>query len=418
MTGDPDVLVIGAGSIGVCSSYFLAEQGAKVTLIDRGDVCSGCSYGNAGMIVPSHSIPLAAPGVIWQGLKWCLNPESPFYIKPRFDLEFFSWLWRFRGSCTQAHVNRATPVIRDLSLKSLDLFNKLNSIDGLDFSFQEKGMLHIFKSQEGLRTGIREAEHLKKVGLDSEILDRHAVTEKMNGFKTSAIGGVFYPMDAHLIPADFVRSLAKKAESMGVLIRTSTEVLGFEVEGKRIKGVKTTSGLLTADEIVLSAGSWTPGVAKDLGLNLPIQAAKGYSVTYNKPERSPPIPLMLAEARVAVTPMDSMLRLGGTLELVGMDRRINERRVNAVIRAGEQYMPDLGLSKLNPVEVWSGLRPTTPDGLALLGRSKAYSNLTIAAGHGMIGISTGPVSGMLVSQVVRGEEPFMDIHMLDPGRFE
>ena len=417
MVGEPDVLVIGAGSIGVCSCYFLAEQGAKVTLIDRAEVCSGCSYGNAGMIVPSHSIPLAAPGVIWQGLRWSLKPESPFYIKPRIDLEFFSWLWRFRAACTTAHVKRAMPVIRDLCLKSLELFSKFNRIDDLDFSYQENGMLHVYRSKEGFRTGIQEAEHLKTVELDSEILDGDAVNEKLNGFKTNAVGGVYYPMDAQLIPADFVRSLAKKSESLGVQIRTSTEVLGFEIEGKRIKGVKTNSGVLTADEIVLATGSWTPGVAKALKLNLPIQAAKGYSVTYSKPETSPNIPLMLAEARVAVTPMGSMLRLAGTLELAGMDTRINKRRVNAIIQAGEQYLPEIEFSKLSPTEVWSGLRPATPDGLPLLGRSKLYSNLTLAAGHAMIGIATGPASGMLVAQVIKGEEPFIPIGMLDPGRF-
>ena len=131
MQREADVLVIGGGSIGINSAYYLTQQGRKVTVVEKGEVCSGCSYGNAGLIVPSHSMPLAAPGVVFQGLKWMFNPESPFYIKPRMDGELFSWLWKFRGACNKRHMSRAMPIIRDLSLASVHLYEELAELEGL-----------------------------------------------------------------------------------------------------------------------------------------------------------------------------------------------------------------------------------------------------------------------------------------------
>jgi len=416
LAGKPSVIVIGAGSIGVCSAYFLARKGAKVTLLDRGDVCSGSSWGNAGLVVPSHSVPLAAPGVIWQGLRWMLNPQSPFYIKPRLSWDLATWLWRFRAACTEEHVSRASVVLRDVSLKSIELFDILAAKEELDFSYERKGMLLLYATEEGLQAGRHEAGTLRKVGIAASEVDRASLGERMGGVRTNAVGGMYYENEAHLVPSDFVHALANRARSIGVEVRTETEVQGIEMRGRKVAGVKTKAGMLEADEVVLAAGSWSPGVAKALKLRLPIQPAKGYSITYEKPANAPRLPLMLAEAKAAVTPMGNMLRFAGTLELAGMDLSINQRRVDAILLAADRYLPGIR-DGLRHVRTWAGLRPTTPDGLALLGRSTAFDNLTIAAGHAMIGISTGPASGLLVSQVVTGEKPFTDIAMLDPQRF-
>ena len=412
-----DVLVIGAGCIGVCAAYFLAERGARVTLLDQGDVCAGCSYGNAGQLSPSHSVPLAAPGVIWQALRWMPNPESPFYIRPRASLALLSWMWRFRGACTADNVSRGMPVIRDLSLKSVELFDAFNAMDDVNFFYEKKGVLKLFRTEKGRREGVHEAGLLETIGLASEILDRAAVQEKLHGPETTAVGGLYFPTDVHIQPAEFVRAVARRAAEMGVQVRTSTEVLGLETKGRAVTGVQTTSGMLGADEVVLAAGSWSPGIARGLGLNVPIQPAKGYSLTYDKPEGAPPLPVLLSEARVFLTPMGAGFRIGGTLELAGMDLSINQRRVNAIVRAADRYLPGLGVAGLRPLEVWAGLRPATPDGLPLLGRSHAYSNLFIAAGHAMIGMSTGPASGLLAAQMLRGEKPFMPTDVLNPARF-
>jgi D-amino-acid dehydrogenase len=345
-----------------------------------------------------------------------LNPESPFYIKPRLSWDLVTWLWRFRAACTEEHVARASVVLRDVSLKSIELFDVLASKEELDFSYEKKGLMLLYATEEGLQAGRHEAETLRKVGIAATEVDQSSLGERMGGVRTNAVGGMYYANEAHLAPSNFVHALANRAQNMGVEVRTETEAQGFEIKGRKVVGVRTKAGVLEADEFVLAAGSWSPGVAKVLRLRLPIQAAKGYSVTYEKPANAPRVPLIMAEARVAATPMGDMLRFAGTLELAGMDLSINQRRVDAILRAVDRYLPGLR-DGLRQTRVWAGLRPTTPDGLALLGRSKMYDNLTVAAGHAMIGISTGPASGLLVSQVVTGEKPFTDISMFDPQRF-
>ncbi len=417
MSSDPDVIVIGGGAIGVCSAYYLAEAGAKVTLVDRDDVAAGTSYGNAGLIVPSHSIPLAAPGVWVQGLKWMLSPESPFYVKPRPSLELISWLWKFRAACTVAQRDRSMPVLRDLLLKSVELYDELAALDDLDFFYEKRGVLYLYKTDEGVHEGEEEAELLGHIGLEAEVLDKAQVQERLGGLTDQVKGGVHFPQDAHIAPALFVRNLAAKAGEMGVTIVPGAEVQGFKTEAQTIKSVTTNNGDLEADQVVLAAGAWSPEIARPLGLKLPIQAAKGYSITHERPDGFPDIPLICSDDRVGVTPMGDTVRYAGTLELAGMDLSINQRRVDAIRRAPPTYLSLLEEQPMEELEVWAGLRPATPDGLALIGRVPRYANLVIAAGHAAIGVSSGPATGKLVSQIVTGETPFMDIAPFNPTRF-
>ena len=236
--------------------------------------------------------------------------------------------------------------------------------------------------------------------------------------RIDAIGGVYFAQDAHLSPARFVRGLAQYAAQQGVEIHTSTEVLGFERDGGRIATVRTTRGDFAPSEVVLAGGPWSPDMARDLQLKLPIQPAKGYSITFKRPAKCPTLPIMLAGARVGVTPMGDTLRCAGTLELAGLDFSINKRRVEAILQAVPRYLPDLDPAQLELIEIWRGLRPCTPDGLPFLGRSRACKNLTVAAGHAMIGVSLGPITGKLVSQLVSKEEPEVDLSALAVERFD
>jgi D-amino-acid dehydrogenase len=198
-------------------------------------------------------------------------------------------------------------------------------------------------------------------------------------------------------------------------VRSSTEVLGFRTSGARVVGVETTRGRLEADTVVLAAGAWSPEVARSLRFRVPIQAAKGYSLTYRRPPDGPNIPLLPAEGRFGITPMGDLLRFGGTLEIAGMDLSISRRRVAALQRGASRYI--VGTEGLELLEIWRGLRPCTPDGLPLLGRSAGFTNLIVAAGHAMVGMSLGPVTGKIVAQLASGAEPLADIRLLDPHRF-
>ncbi len=408
-------VVIGGGVIGICSAYYLARAGWDVTLVEKDDICAGSSYGNGGLVVPSHSVPLAAPGVWLKGLRWMLSPESPFYIKPRLSPELMSWLWRFRRFCNPEHVRRALPVLRDLSYASLALFRELAAIEGFEFGYHQDGALAVFRTEKGYEEGLKEARLLSEGGVATKILDAGAAGALEPGLAPGVVGGILFPDDAHLIPDAFVRGLAAIVERMGVRLRTGTEVLGFRRAGPRIVAVETTRGDLQAGEVVLAAGAWSPGLAAALKLRVPIQPAKGYSVTYRRPPGGPRLPLILGEARVGVTPMGETLRLAGTLELAGLDFSINRRRVNAIVRSAGPYL--VGAGDLELLEIWRGLRPCTPDGLPIIGRSPRFENLILATGHAMIGVSLGPVTGKVVAQVAGAEPPLADVSALRPERF-
>ena len=408
-----DVLVIGGGVIGVCAAYYLVERGVKVTLIERDEICSGASFGNAGLIVPSHSVPLSAPGVVAKGLKWLLNPESPLYIRFRLDFDLFAWLWKFWNSCTEEHVRKSLPLLATLQRDSLNLFEKFAS-EGLKCGFQHKGTMTVFNTEQAFEDGVKEAELLRQHGIESEILTAEKAREKEPLLSEKIVGGIYFPTDAHLDPAAFVVSLANQASQKGVNILTHTEVIELRSNGRRIISVQTTKGEWKADSVVLAAGAWSPLLTRNLGIKLPIQPAKGYSITIQNPNQIPSLPLMLNEVRVAVTPLDGRLRLGGTLELAGLDLSINQRRVDAIRRGASQYLPEI---KGEREEIWRGLRPCTPDGLPIIGRPSNIDNLFVASGHGILGISLGPVTGKIIAQMVCGETLDYDLSLVSPDRF-
>lgn len=415
MSERADVLIIGGGVVGVCTAYYVAGHGRAVTLVEQGEIASGSSNGNAGFILPSHVVPLASPGALSSGLRWMFDPESPFYIKPRLDLDLFDWLLRFMAASNERHVRRSVPVLRELACASIALYEELSRLDGLDFGYRQNGMMYVYKTRKGLAHGAEEAAFAGEAGTVSKVLNAEEACALEPTVRPDVAGGVYYPEDAHIDPGAFVRGLARRAETQGVCIRTQTEVLNVETTGRRVTRVRTTRGDFHPDQVVLAAGAWSPATVRGLRLRVPIQPAKGYSVTVQRPQASPGMPLLLGESRVAVTPLGDRLRFGGTLELAGLDFTINRQRVEAIMRAANDYL--VGMDDPQPVEIWRGLRPCTPDGLPMVGRTKAFENLILAAGHATVGMSLGPITGKLVAQVVNGQTPEMDLTPLRAERF-
>jgi len=235
------------------------------------------------------------------------------------------------------------------------------------------------------------------------------------GVLPNVVGGILFRGDAHVDPAAFVGSLAGRIERRGASIRTSTEVIGFQATGRRISAVQTTRGDFRPRFVVLAAGAWSAGLGRELGVHLPIEPAKGYSHTVTRPDGAPAIPLLLSEAKVAVTPFTESLRFAGTLELAGLDLSINRRRVRAIQAAVRNYhrCHEGGQT----LEIRRGLRPCTPDGMPVIGPAPAYDNLFIATGHGMKGVCLGPITGKLIAQMICSEQPLLDVTALSPQRF-
>ena len=410
------VVVIGGGIVGVASAYYLARRGLPVTLLERAAIASGASAGNAGLLVPSHSVPLAAPGVLSKGLRWMLDPESPFYVRPRASLALVRWLVAFAASCTEAHVRRAAPILKALHLASLDLYRELAVTPGLDFGFEERGILEVYRSASGFEEGRREAARLGEAGIEARLLGAEETMAFEPALAPGLVGSLHVAADAQIVPDRFVTGLARLAAgSHGVEVRTGIAAIGLRRNGRRVTAVRTPEGDLPCEAVVVATGAFAPAFARDLGVRIPVEAAKGYSLTGPRPAGGPSRPLMLAEARVAVTPMGDRLRYAGTLELAGTDLSISPRRVEAIRRAARTYLRDPGPPLA--AEPWAGLRPCTPDGLPIVGRPPGLDNVVLATGHAMLGVSLGPITGRLVSEIVAGAPTSLDVAPLSPARF-
>ncbi len=415
MTQDRDIIVVGGGIIGTSVAYYLALEGHSVTLIEKGEISAGSSAGNAGLIANGFAIPMAAPGVPRQGLKWMLDSTSPFYIKPRLDPRLIGWLWRFLRSCTEKQMRRAIPILFSLGNASFELFDELHANDEVDFGYEQKGRLFLFATEDSFKKMAQEADFVRGYGVETSLLDAEGVQQFESNVKSYVKHGLYCSAYAHLDPERFTHEMARLAAEKGAEIITGVSVTGFNTKNGKLSGVETMRGSFSANTVILAAGAWSAILARDIKEKLPIQPAKGYSLTYKRPPSSPDMPLMLSERKIAVTPMRDKLRFTSTLELAGFDPSINQGRLDTIRRSALEYLPEM--SALEGEVEWSGFRPLTPDDLPIIGVGSKFSNLIYATGHGMMGMTYALITGKLVAEIVTGKEPTLDIAPFDPERF-
>ncbi len=410
------IIIIGGGIVGLSSAYYLHKAGHQVTLIDKSDITAGASFVNAGYITPSHIIPLASPGMIVKGIKWMFNSASPFYMKPRWDPDFFRWSWYFHKSSTQAKVAMAIPVIKDINILSRGLFEELHASGDLgEFQLERKGLLMLYKTDKAGEEELEVALEARFLGLEVKNLDLAQLKKLEPNVEFDVKGAIHYECDCHTTPTEFMPKMVKYLKGAGVDVKTNEEVLEISTSGGRVTEIRTSKASYNADEVVLAAGSWSSKISKQMEVKLPLQAGKGYSINVKKPTGIS-IPAVLMEAKAAVTPMQGFTRFSGTMEFSGINDTIRKKRVDAIAKAAKSYYPEIEISTEDIANAKSGLRPVSPDGLPYIGRSKAYSNLTFATGHAMMGWSLGPATGKLVSEIIDNKKTAMDIAPFDPDR--
>ena len=414
-----DVLIIGGGVIGLCCAWYLSQIGRQVTILHRDPSRKEvCSDENAGMVVPSHFIPLAAPGVISQGLKWMLNPKSPFYLKPRFDPALWSWCWKFFRHANVTHVDNSKHLLSTMSLESRQLFLQL--AEELGFDLATRGLMMLCSTEAGLEEESEVAAMADEVGVQAEVCDAGRVRELDPEIQMEVVGGIWFSQDCHLDPLIFLEELRKGIHSRGGVF-LDAECKSFIQSNGRVVSIKTEKGeLLKAEHIIIAGGAWSGELTNQLDLNIPMQGGKGYSLTLSKPIELPKLCSLLKEARVAVTPMGSKLRVGGTMEICGTDLSVNRKRLQGIIEGFCGFFPAFTSNDFTGLDAWSGLRPCTPDGLPCIGAVPDLQNVTVATGHSMLGLSLGPITGKLVSDLVTNGKPDMDVDLLKlaPGRFQ
>lgn len=410
-------IIIGGGIIGLCSAYYLQKEGHNVTVIDRGDITDGCSFGNMGYMSPSHFVPLASPGIIAEGFKYMLSSSSPFYIKPRLNMELIQWAWHFYKNSTAAHVKRSAPHLNNILQLSRRLINDMRTQIGDSFDMEAKGCLMMCKQPKTLEHEFHLADDAEKLGLIVQRLNASEVQALETDVEVKVAGAVLFKDDCHFHPGKLMLSLKSYLQKQGVQFQLNSTVSGFEKAGNIVNGVITNNGKFNCDNLVIAAGSWIPAISKMLGIHLLLQPGKGYSYTYDEVEKNIKYPAILVDGRCAITPWGNRLRIGGTMELSGINNKVLVNRMQGIYDSAKSFYPGLQIDFPPTDKIWNGLRPVTPDGLAYIGRTSAYHNVVIAGGHAMLGISQGTGTGLLVSQIVENKKTEIDISAFKLNRF-
>ena len=409
------VTIIGGGIIGLSTAYFLQKEGCEVTIIDRSNMDSGASYSNAGYICPSHFIPLAAPGIVRSGLRWMLDASSPLYIKPSLNSDFLKWAWAFNKSATSSHVQKNAIHLRDFTEFSQQLFQSIKYDEQFSFHYDKKGLLMLCQTERQLEKELEILTMANSLSVHAKEISKAELKILEPSVEINGVGGVYFENDHHSTPSDFMNQLKAYLRSKGVRIFSNESVVDFMMKQGKIDSVITDKQILRSDEFVMASGSWSADLCKKLGLKLMLQAGKGYSMN-TQVSTGITTPTILAEAKIAVTPMDGFTRFAGTMEIAGVNQTINRKRVEVIAKAANHYYPSIQLSEPEIEAATCGLRPLSPDGLPYIGKPQSCENMTIATGHAMLGWTLGPGTGKLVSELILNKITSLDIDIYHPNR--
>ena len=410
-------IVVGGGVNGLCTAYYLHKDNFEVTVIDSGDITDNCSFGNMGFLSPSHFIPLASPGIVAEGLKHMMSRTSPFYIKPRLNLPFLQWAFRFYRNSNQKMVEKNSPHLSEILNLSRKLMNNIREDIGDSFLMEEKGCMMMCHSKEAFEEELKVAEAGRKFKLDIEILNREELQKHEPDVELDIYGAVLFRDDAHIHPGKFMLALKAYLEKAGVNFQLNTSVTGFNKNHQLVKEVLTDKGSFSADQVVLTAGAWLPKLSKMLGIHLLLEGGKGYSHTYKHIEKNIKYPAILVDGRCAITPWKHELRIGGTMEFSGNNNNVLMGRMEGIYTSIKKFYPGLDIPFPEKDQVWTGLRPVTPDGMPYIGKSSKVNNVVFGGGHAMLGISEGAATGQIITDILQGRNSSIDLSPFAVDRF-
>lgn len=412
-----DVLILGGGAIGLATALSLLEAGRGVRVLEAGRVGGATSHGNCGTITPSHAPPLAAPGIPLRALRWMLTPDAPLYLKPRLDPELWRWLLRFARRCNpedwMASARARAAILRDSRARIAQWIAHY----GLDCRFTAGGLDYVFRDARNFESYAAECEALDALGIATEVIDGPAYLRQEPALRDGLVGAIHFPDDAHLRPDHYTAGLARAIRERGGLIEEQASVRALQPDADGVGVQLADGGTRRGREVVVAMAAWTPRLLRPLGVRLPIQPGKGYSITYGPQPLAPRRPLVLKDRQVFVTAWDDGFRLGSTMEFAGQDSTLNPVRLGALERAAQEYLVQPPAAD-TALEKWYGWRPMTFDDLPALGRAPGHPHVWIAAGHGMLGISMSAASGQLMADLITGRDPAIDPFPYRVERFQ
>jgi D-amino-acid dehydrogenase len=412
----PDVIVVGAGVIGVACAHYLDAAGLRVTVIDQGTIGGACSGGNCGYICPSHVLPLTEPGAFGVAIKSLFTPDAPFRVKPRLDPALWNWMWQFARRCTHKQVLEVGVHLKAILDASIAEYRRLVRDEGLDCQWQETGLLYVLRTERGMRA-FAETDKLLAghFGVPAVRLDGAALPAFDPALKSGLAGAYHYPGDASLRPDLLMASWSQKLVTRGVRFIEHCRLERVNRADARVTGIETSQGPLAAERYVFALGGWSPRIAKELQCPIPIEQGKGYSVTMHRPDPCPRHPMLFPEHRIGVSPFEDGYRLGSMMEFAGYDESIPEKRIRQLHDSAKPYL--ITPSGPGPEKTWYGWRPMTWDSLPIIGQVPRLSNAFLSTGHNMLGMSLATATGKLVAEIMEGVSPHLDPAPFSPRRF-
>lgn len=400
MNAKRNVLVIGGGVIGVACAYYLNRDGHQVTVIDKGQIGAECSKGNCGLVCPSHVLPLAEPGAIGSAAASMLKPGGPFHIRPRVDPAMWKWMASFAKRCNHADMIESARAIQPLLTSSLSLYHELVTSEGIECEFHKQGLLFVYGSRSQLDAYEPTNQLLKeRFNEPARKIVGDELLELEPALRPGLAGAWYFEHDAHLRPDRLMASWRSLLTQRGVRFVEHRSLEKFDVNSGQVTNATASGEAFSADIFVVATGARTPLLAPVLGRRIPIEPGKGYSITVPRPANCPTYPMIFPERRVAVTPMDTGLRLGSIMEFTGYDESIRPERLRLLTSATQEYLRDVQFDESWP-EKWFGWRPMTYDSTPVIGRCPGLSNVFLATGHNMLGLSMAPATGRLISEML------------------
>jgi D-amino-acid dehydrogenase len=410
------VAIVGAGVIGLSIAYELIKEGHSVEIIDQGSPGEGCSYGNAGMIVPSHFVTLPSPGVVAKALRWMTYSTSPFSVRLSLTRPSLDFLWKFYLHANRVHVEKHMDLLIKMHLHSRGIYQDWEKeLDSL--TVNTAGITMLYNSVKGEKEEKELAGLSKDLGIPAHFLSKQELEEKEPGLKFNVLGGIHYELDAHLNPEQLMKALREKLIHRGAVFHDHSRVTGISVKHGEVTGFISKGRVYKSDYYVMATGAWSEELGRSLGINLPVRSGKGYSFIAQNKDQAFQIPKLINEDKVTLTPFGENIRFGGTMQLGDRTSVIQKNRIRGILNSLSRYFPDFPLPELNELEPWHGFRPVSPDGLPYLGALSMYPNVIIASGHAMMGISLAASTGRLVSKIIGGEKPEISISEMNPERF-